>query len=67
MAVTFEIGIRDLLTEFLADALILFRPLESAGAVTAGTLQAVLNSLNQFFIFIESDSHSETPFSFYYI
>ena len=52
MAIAFEIGIRDLLPELLADALILFRPLQAAGAVTAGTFQTVLDYLYHFRIFI---------------
>ena len=66
MAVSLEIGVCDLLAELLANALVFFRPLESAGAVTAGTLQAVLYGLDYFLVFIESDSHGVTPFSFYY-
>ena len=36
MAVTLEIGVCDLLTELLADALILLGTLQAAGTVTAG-------------------------------
>ena len=57
MAVTFKIRICDLLPEFLADALILFRTLKSAGAVTAGALQAFLDGGNHFFVFVEPNSH----------
>ena len=48
MAVTLEIGVCDLLTELLTDALILFGTLESAGTITAGTLQAIFHGLNYF-------------------
>ena len=57
MAVSLEIGVCDLLTEFLANALILFGTLESAGTITSGTLQAILHGFDCFCIFIESDSH----------
>ena len=66
MAVTLEVGVRDLLPELLANALILFGTLESAGAIATGTLQAVLYGPDYFRILIKSDSHSNTPFSFYY-
>ena len=66
MAVSFEIRIRDLLPEFLADTLVFFGALESAGTITAGALKTILYSLDHFCIFIESDSHGESPFSFYY-
>ena len=58
MTVALKIRIRDLLPEFLADALILFRTLKSAGAVTAGALQALFDGGYQFFIFVEPNSHT---------
>ena len=33
MTIAFELRVRDLLTEFLADALIVLRPFQPAGAV----------------------------------
>jgi hypothetical protein len=57
MAVTLIVGIRDLFPEFLADTLILLGTLQTAGAVTAGALQAFLDGSNHFFIFIQPDSH----------
>ena len=66
MAVALEIGVCDLLPEFLANALIFLGALESAGAIAAGTLQSVLYGLDNFRIFIESDCHRKSPFSFYY-
>ena len=66
MAVTLEIGICDLLPEFLANALILLGTLQAARAITTGTLQAVFHGLYHFCIFIESDCHRNSPFSFYY-
>ena len=66
MTVSFEIRIRDLLPEFLANALVLFGTLETAGAIATGALKTILYGFDYFRIFIESDSHGEPPFSFYY-
>ena len=52
MAIAFEIGICDLLTEFLADALILLGALETAGAIAAGALQTLPDGSDNFLIFI---------------
>ena len=41
MAIPREVGISDLLLKFLADTLIVLSPLQAAGAVAAGTLQAL--------------------------
>ena len=38
VAIAFEIGIRDLLPELLADALVFLGALKPAGAIAAGTL-----------------------------
>ena len=57
MAVTFEIRVCDLLTEFLANALILLGALKAAGAVTTGPLQTFLNGRHHFLIFIQPNSH----------
>ena len=46
MAEALEIRVRDLLPEFLADALILFCTFQSAGTVTAGTFQTVTDHLH---------------------
>jgi hypothetical protein len=66
VAIALEIGVCDLLPELLADALVFFGSGQSAGAVTAGALESVFYSLDNFGIFIESDSHRKSPFSFYY-
>ena len=66
MAVSFEIGVSHLLPELLADTLILLGTLQAAGAIATGTLQAFLDGLNHFCIFIQSDSHGNTSFLFYY-
>ena len=52
MAIALEIGIGDLLPEFFADAPVFFGPLQTAGAVAAGTLQTVLDHLNHFLVII---------------
>ena len=67
MAVTLEIGVCDLLTEFFAHALVFLSALEPARAITTGSLQAFLYSLDYYCIFIESNCHEFSPFSFYYI
>ena len=41
--------------------------LQTARAITTGTLQTVLYGLDNFCIFIESNCHRNSPFSFYYI
>ena len=55
MAIALEIGISDLFTEFLADALILLGPLQAAGAVTAGALQALPDGLDHFLVLVQSE------------
>ena len=67
MTVSFELRIRNLLAEFLTDALVLFGALQTAGAVAAGTLQTVFHHLNDLLIFIESNSHGNTSLPHYYI
>jgi hypothetical protein len=52
MAVTLELRVFDLLAEFLADALILLCPLQSAGAVPACPFQAFPDRFHHFLIFI---------------
>ena len=53
MAVALEIGVGNLVAEFLTHALVLLRPLQAAGAVSAGALQALPDSGNNLFIFIQ--------------
>ena len=57
MTVALEIGVRDLLPEFLADALVFLGPRQTAGAVTAGALEAFLDRLYHFFVFVQPYSH----------
>ena len=66
MTVALKFGIRDLFTEFLADALIILIALQSARTVTAGTLQSFLDCLHHFLIFIQSDSHDTTSLPDHY-
>ena len=61
MAIALEIRVGDLLTELPADALILLRPLQTAGAVTTGTLQSLFHHLHHFFILVESDCQNDSP------
>ena len=58
MAKTLKIRVRDLLTEFLADALILLCPFQPAGAVASRSLQAIANHLHHFLIFIQPNRHN---------
>lgn len=62
MAETLVIRVSDLLPEFFAHALILLRPLQAAGAVTAGTLQALPDQLDHLCILIQPYSHIDTSF-----
>ena len=66
MAIALVIGIGDLLPEFLADALILLAALQTARAITAGTLQAFLDRGHHFLVFIQTNCHKNTPFLFCY-
>ena len=57
MAVAFEVGICDLLPKFLADALILLRTSQAAGAIAAGALEPLPDGLHHFFVLVQSYSH----------
>ena len=57
MAVTLEIRIRDLLPEFLANALVILAPFQTAGTVTAGALQALLDGCHHFLILVQTNCH----------
>ena len=60
MTVSGKIGVSYLFPEFLANALVFFRPLQSAGAIATGTLQSLFYGLNHLFIIIQFDSHNAT-------
>ena len=64
MAIALEIRIGDLLTEFLADALIILGALETAGAVSALGFKALFDGLYYFFVFVESDFWFHCFYSF---
>ena len=66
MAITLKIGVGHLLPEFLADALVFFGPLQTAGAVTAGTLQTFLDHLDHFLVVVQTYSHEITSFRIHY-
>ena len=57
MAISREIGVSNLLTEFLTDALIFFGPLQTAGAVATGALQTFLDHLDHFLVIVQTYSH----------
>ena len=57
MAKTLEIGVSNLLPEFLADALVFLSSFQATGAVTAGTLQSFFNHLDHFFVIVQTYSH----------
>ena len=59
MAVALEGRIRDLLPEFLADALVLLGPLQTAGAVSSGALQAIFYDLDHLLVLIQTHSHAD--------
>ena len=62
MAVAGEIGVGHLLPEFRADTFIILGALQTAGAVAAGTLQAVTHGLHHFLVFVEPNRHGVTSF-----
>ena len=57
MAVALEIGIGDLILEFLTHTLGSLRALHAAGAVSAGALESLPDGLNDLLIWIELDFH----------
>ena len=62
MAVPFITGVRDLVTELLADALIFLRMLQSAGAVSPCFLQSLTDHLYHFLILVQPNRHDHSPF-----
>ena len=57
MAVALEIGVLDLRLEFLAHALVFLGALETAGAVTALALKALLHRPNDLLVGVQSNLH----------
>ena len=66
MAIALIIRVCDLLTEFFADAFVFLGTFQTAGAVTAGSLETFPNGLDDFLIFVKTNSHEITSFFFYY-
>ena len=65
MAITLIVGIGNLLPEFLADAFVFFRSLQTAGTVATGALQTFFDHLDHFFVIIQTYSHGGShPFGF---
>ena len=62
MTKTLEIRVFDLLPELPADALVFFRPLQTAGAISAGALEAFPDHLHHFLVIIQPYCHDITPF-----
>ena len=60
MTVTLEVGIGNLLPEFLADTLVLLASLQTAGTIATGPLQTVFYHLNHFLIFVKTYCHGGT-------
>ena len=57
MAISFEVRVGHLVTELLADALVLFRALQTAWTVAAFGLEAFADHRHDFLVFVETDSH----------
>ena len=67
MAIALEIRVGDLLPEFLADALIVLRPLQPAGAVASRAFQTFPDGFYQFLVVVEPNRHHPTlPFREHY-
>lgn len=62
MTEALEIRILDLVAELLADTFVVVGTLQTAGTVTAGTLQAFPDGLYHLFIIIQPNSHGITTF-----
>ena len=60
MTISGEFRVCDLLPKLLTDALILLGPLQPAGAIATGSLQAFFDGLDHFLIFVQSDCHKIT-------
>ena len=57
MAVTLEVRVGHLLTEFFADALVFLGSFQTAGAVATGALQTFLDHLDHFLVIVQTYSH----------
>ena len=66
MAIALVAGVGNLLPELFADAFVVFTAFQPAGAVAAGTLQALPDGGNHFLILVQSDSHVQHILSYRY-
>ena len=57
MAITFKVGIRDLLTELLAHTFVILRFLQTAGAIAALSFESFLDLRDKLGVLIQSDRH----------
>ena len=57
MAITREIGVCNLLPEFLTNALVFLGSFQTAGAVTTGALQTFFDHLDHFLVIVQTYSH----------
>ena len=64
MTISLEIGIGDLLTEFLADTFIILGALEATGTIAALGFKALFDGLYYFFVFVKSDLWFHCFYSF---
>ena len=55
MTKSLELGIGNLITEFLTDALVFFGFLEAAGAIASTLLKSLLYGLYDFLVFVKSN------------
>ena len=60
MTVSFKVWIRNLSPEFGADALVILRPLQPAGAIATGAFQAFPDHSHHFLVIVKSDCHDHT-------
>ena len=64
MTISLEIRVGHLLAKFLANALVFLAPLQTAGAITAGALEALFHHVDHFLIFVQPYSHGSTSLLF---
>jgi hypothetical protein len=62
VAEALKMGVTDLLLELLAHAFCVLRPLQTAGAIAAGSLKPFPNGGDDLFIRIQRDLHKNTSF-----
>ena len=62
MAEALKMGVTDLLLELFAHAFCVLRPLQTAGAIAAGSFESFPNGGDDLFIRIQRDLHKNTSF-----